>query len=143
MRGGLGSPNIDSRHGGMLPRELHAALHAPSLQATVPDLEFAHAVLVLDCEPVDDAPILDLRIRKGVRRNGVKLAVASPRPSSLDARANVVARYAPGAGEAFCVALNAALGGSGIVEELADAAGADASEIQALADCCPPPAPTS
>ena len=44
----------------------------PALQATVPDLEFAHAVLVLDCEPVDDAPILDLRIRKGVRRNGVQ-----------------------------------------------------------------------
>ena len=37
----------------------------------------AHAVLVLDCDPIDDAPILDLRLRKGVRRNGVRLAVAS------------------------------------------------------------------
>ena len=74
MRGALGSNHIDSRAGGTLPRELHAALHAPALQATVPDLEFAHAVLVLDCEPVDDAPVLDLRIRKGVRRNGVQLA---------------------------------------------------------------------
>ena len=52
----------------------------PSLQATVPDLEFAHAVLVLDCEPVDDMPIVDLRIRKGVRRNRVKLAVATEPP---------------------------------------------------------------
>jgi NADH-quinone oxidoreductase subunit G len=144
MRGGLSSPNLDSRQGGMLPRALHAALHAPSLQATVPDLEFAHAVLVIDCEPVDDAPILDLRIRKGVRRNGVQLAIASSRPSSLDANAQVVARYAPGAGEAFCVALNAALaesdagpgsaGRHGIVEELADAAGADAAEIRTLAE---------
>ncbi len=134
MRGGLGSANVDSRHGGTLPRELHAALHTPTLQAAVPDLEFAHAVLVLDCEPVDDAPILDLRIRKGVRRNRVKLAVASSRPSSLDPNATVIARYAPGAAEAFCAALNAALGGNGVVEELAEAAGADASEVRALAE---------
>jgi len=134
MRTALGSPHVDSRHGGMLPRELHAALHSPSLQAVVPDLEYAHAVLVLDCEPVDDAPVLDLRIRKGVRRNGVQLAIASSRPSALDSNATVVARYAPGAGEAFCAALNAALGGGGTVDELAAAAGADAAQIGALAE---------
>jgi len=132
-RAALGSPHIDSRTGGPLPRELHAALHTPSLQAAVPDLEFAHAVLVLDCEPIDDAPILDLRIRKGVRRNGVKLAIATSRPSSLDPSAHAVARFAPGAGEAFCAALSAALGGGGIVEELASAAGADPDEVHALA----------
>jgi NADH-quinone oxidoreductase subunit G len=134
VRAALGSAHIDSRTGGSLPRELHAALHTPALQATVPDLEFAHAVLVLDCEPVDDAPVLDLRIRKGVRRNRVKLAVATSRPSSLDPNAQAVARFAPGAAEAFCAALNAALGGSGIVEELATAAGADAAEVRALAN---------
>src|ERR687894_1756642 len=133
VRGALGSANVDSRFGGSLPRELHAALGSPALQATVPDLEFAHAVLVLDCEPVDDAPILDLRIRKGVRRNRVKLAVATSRPSSLDLSATAIVRFAPGAGEAFCAALNAALGGTGVIAELADAAGADADEIQALA----------
>jgi NADH-quinone oxidoreductase subunit G len=134
VRAGLGSQNLDSRHGGSLPRELHAALHSPALQATVPDLEFAHAVLVLDCEPVDDAPVLDLRIRKGVRRNRMKLAVATSRPSSLDANARAVVRFAPGGAEAFCAALNAALGGSGVLEELADAAGADAAEVRALAE---------
>ncbi len=133
VRAALGSENLDSRTGGSLPRELHAALHSPALQATVPDLEFAHAVLVLDCEPVDDAPVIDLRIRKGVRRNRVKLAVATSRPSSLDPNAHAVVRYAPGAAEAFCCALNAALGGGGVVEELADAAGADAGEVRALA----------
>jgi NADH-quinone oxidoreductase subunit G len=133
MRGALKSSHLDSRSGGILPRELHAALHSPALQASVPDLEFAHAVLVLDCEPVDDAPVLDLRIRKGVRRNAVNLAVATSRPSSLDPNAAAVARFAPGAAEAFCCALNAALGGSGVVDELAVAAGADAAEVRALA----------
>ena len=46
----------------------------------VPDIEFAHTVLLVGCEPLDDAPILDLRIRKGVRRNGVKLAIAQRPP---------------------------------------------------------------
>ena len=32
---------------------------------------------MLGCEPLDDAPIFDLRIRKGVRRHGVKLAIAT------------------------------------------------------------------
>jgi NADH-quinone oxidoreductase subunit G len=134
MRGGLSSSHLDSRTGGTLSLDLHAALHAPERQACVADLEFAHAVLVLDCEPVDDAPVLDLRIRKGVRRNAVKLAVATSRPSSLDLNAAAVARFAPGAGEAFCAALNAALGGErAVVAELAVAAGADAAEIEALA----------
>jgi NADH-quinone oxidoreductase subunit G len=105
MREGLDSHDIDSREGDTVPLELARALAAPSLQATVPDLEFAHAVLVLGCEPLDEAPIFDLRIRKGVRRNGVKLAVATARPSALDPNASVVTRYAPGSEAAFIAAL--------------------------------------
>ena len=93
----LGSRDIDSRAGGTLPLGLHRALSAPDLQAAVGDLDYAHAVLVLDTEPVDDAPILDLRIRKGVRRGGVKLFVATSRQSSLDERAAQSLRFAPGA----------------------------------------------
>ncbi|MCW2991743.1 MAG: nuoG, partial [Solirubrobacterales bacterium] len=114
--------------------DLAAALAHPSLQATVPDLEFAHAVLLLDTELVDDMPILDLRVRKGIRRNGVRLAVASARPSSLDPNATAVARFAPGAGEAFLAALNAALGGGGTLAELAQAAGTTAEAVQGIAD---------
>jgi NADH-quinone oxidoreductase subunit G len=97
-------------------------------------------VLVLDCEPVDDMPIVDLRIRKGVRRRGVKLAVATSRPSSLDANAKLRTRFAPGAGEALLAALDAALGVAAgearrdEVGRLAEAAGAEAGAIHALAD---------
>ena len=112
MREGLGSPDLDSRPGGdAAARRCTARWPRPALQATVPDLEFAHTVLVLDCEPVDDVPILDLRIRKGVRRHGVKLAVATSRPSSLDANAAASLRFAPGGGEAFLLALSAARAG--------------------------------
>ncbi len=77
MREGLGSPHLDSRDGGTLPVELWRALTEPSLQAKVSDLEFAHAVLVLEANPIEDAPILDLRLRKGARRHGMKLVPAT------------------------------------------------------------------
>ncbi len=73
MREGLGSPHLDSRPAGLLPLELHRALAEPALQAKVSDLEFAHAVLVIGTNPIEDAPILDLRLRKGVRRHGMAL----------------------------------------------------------------------
>jgi NADH-quinone oxidoreductase subunit G len=107
---------------------------APGAQATVADLEFAHSVLVLDCEPVDDMPIVDLRIRKGVRRHGVELAVATSRPSSLDPNAATTLRFAPGDGEAFLLALSAAfdLGKRSEAERLAQAAGLGFDALRAL-----------
>jgi NADH-quinone oxidoreductase subunit G len=127
-----GSPNLDSGDGAGPVREALLALGDPALQATVSDLEFAHTVLVLGTEPVDDAPILDLRLRKGVRRHRVKLAVATPRPSSLDANAVLSVRYAPGGEAAFVAALSAAFYG-GAVGEPARAAGADPKAIVELA----------
>jgi len=111
LREQLGSPHLDSRRAGALPLALHRALGDPRLQATVSDLEFAHAVLVLDGEPMNDAPIFDLRLRKGARRNGLKLAVASPYASSLDANAALSVRYQPGDAAAFIAALAAAVAG--------------------------------
>jgi NADH-quinone oxidoreductase subunit G len=123
LRVGLDSADIDSRAAGSVPLELARALAAPALQATVPDIEFAHTVVVLGCEPLDDAPILDLRIRKGVRRRGVKLVVATARPSALDANAQQTLRYAPGGEAAFLTELESALA----------AGGGGSSELDALA----------
>src|ERR671929_1194473 len=92
----LGSGALASRPGGELPLDAARALASPALQASIPDLEFAHAVLVLDVDPIDAAPVLDLRIRKGARRNHVAVAVASARPTALDAQAKGVLRFAPG-----------------------------------------------
>jgi NADH-quinone oxidoreductase subunit G len=133
LREGLGSPHLDSRRAGTLALDLHRALGAPELQARTSDLEFAHTVLVLDTEPVNDAPIFDLRLRKGVRRHGLKLAVASPHPSSLDAGAAMSLRYEPGAGAAFAAAIAAALAGHESVERLAREAGVDAQGVRDMA----------
>ncbi|ADB49586.1 NADH-quinone oxidoreductase subunit NuoG [Conexibacter woesei] len=133
VREGLKSPHLDSRSGASVPLETQQALAAPALQATIPDLEFAHTVLVLGTDPIDDVASLDLRIRKGVRRNGVRLAVATSRPSALDQNAKLWLRYAPGAEHAFVAALEAALTGADGVEALCDAADADPKALAALA----------
>ena len=101
LRDGLSSPHLDSRSAGTLPLHLHRALADPRLQATVSDLEFAHTVLVLACDPVADAPILDLRLRKGVRRHGLKLVHASA--EDLRLRGEEVARQLSAAGEEVVV----------------------------------------
>jgi NADH-quinone oxidoreductase subunit G len=101
LREGLGSPHVDSRACGALPLELARALAEPRLQAKVSDLEFAHAVLLLDCEPLHDAPILDLRLRKGVRRHGLKLERFSG--EDLDALREGAMRLAREAGEELVI----------------------------------------
>ena len=128
LREALGSNDLDCSPFGSRAREELAALADPGLQASTPDLDWAHAVLVLDCEPVDDAPILDLRLRKGVRRNRVQLAVATSRPSTLDPNADVSLRYAPGRGGQFAAALAAAVAGEP-VDELAAASGATPDDV--------------
>jgi NADH-quinone oxidoreductase subunit G len=109
MREGLASCEIDSRPA-TVELGLQRALADPALQASVPDLEFAHTVLVLGTEPLDEIPILELRIRKGVRRHGARLAIATARPSALDPEAALSIRYAPGEETAFLAALEAAFG---------------------------------
>ena len=117
----LGTADIDSRTYDASGRDATLALNDPALQATVADLEFAHSVLVLGVEPVDDMPILDLRIRKGVRRHRVNLSVATSRPSTLDANAKQVVRFAPG-DEARAAALlaDALAPGADAPEQLAE-----------------------
>jgi NADH-quinone oxidoreductase subunit G len=136
VRDALGSASIDSSPYGSRTRADLVALADPRLQASVPDIEFAHTVLVLDCEPVDDAPILDLRIRKGVRRQRTKLCVATSRPSSLDPNGTSL-RFAPGRGGAFAAALAAELSGAGTAggaDDLDRAAAAAGTTADAVRD---------
>jgi NADH-quinone oxidoreductase subunit G len=132
LRNGLGSQHVSSGPhvgGGPLAR----ALARVDLSARVSDIDHADAILVLDTELVDEAPILDLRVRKAVRRNGARLVVASSRPSTLDGAAAAALRFAPGASEATLAALAAALGSpradAGGVEDLAQSARAEAGFI--------------
>src|SRR5215211_168557 len=118
LRTGLGSPHVTS---GPDPAPTHTrALARVDLSARVSDIDHADAILVLDTELVDEAPILDLRVRKAVRLGGARLVTATSRPSTLDGAASAALRFAPGASEAALGALASALGSTRAGGELDD-----------------------
>ena len=122
LREALGSPHVDSRPARGASREELAALAQPRRSAKVRDIDGADAILVLGVDPLHGSPILDLRVRKAVRRHGARLAVATDRPTALDGGAAAVARYAPGEAAAFLADLWAALDGAdNPAREVADA----------------------
>jgi NADH-quinone oxidoreductase subunit G len=112
LREGLGSAHVDSRPSRGPGREALVRLAQPSLSAAVSDIDAAEVILVLGTDPLHSSPILDLRIRKAIRRNGARLAVATERPTPLDGGAEAIARYAPGEGAHFLSELAAAVGGA-------------------------------
>jgi NADH-quinone oxidoreductase subunit G len=108
VREALGSPHVESRIAGAPSRETQLRLAQPELSAQVRDIDGADAILVVGADPLHSSPILDLRIRKAMRRNGAKLVVATDRPTTLDGGADAVNRYAPGNATSFLAALAAA-----------------------------------
>ena len=80
-------PHVDSRVSrGPGPRDAASRFAQPELGARVRDIDAADAILVLGTDPLHSSPILDLRIRKAMRRNGARLAVATDRPTAARRR---------------------------------------------------------
>ncbi|MBS1885310.1 MAG: molybdopterin-dependent oxidoreductase, partial [Actinobacteria bacterium] len=150
VRQGLHSPHLDSRPAAGPGIDTILDLAQPEVQATVADIDEADVILVLGTDPMQTSPILDLRIRKAIRRNGARLAVATERPTALDGGAEAIARYAPGQAAYFISELTKALGGADTIatplaESLRDAGkvvvvwgerigAAGTTELVALAD---------
>jgi NADH-quinone oxidoreductase subunit G len=109
LREALGSPHVDSGGGRAVDRGLWLDLARPEISARTSDIDEADAILVVGADPIHEMPIVDLRIRKAIRRGGARLAVASARPTALDGGAAEAARYAPGDAAAFCADLASAL----------------------------------
>jgi NADH-quinone oxidoreductase subunit G len=112
VRGALHSPHIDSRPAAGPEIDTILRLDRPEVQAKVTDIDEADVILVLGTDPMQSSPILDLRIRKAIRRNGARLVVATERPTALDGGAEAIARFAPGQASYFVGALTAAVGGA-------------------------------
>jgi len=127
VRGALGSNDIDSRPAEGPDLDTILDLARPERQAAVADIDEADVILVLGTDPMQSSPILDLRIRKAIRRNGARLVVATERPTALDGGAEAIARYAPGEAGYFVRELTRALDGeetiaTPLAESLRDAA---------------------
>ncbi|HET9199254.1 MAG TPA: NADH-quinone oxidoreductase subunit NuoG [Solirubrobacterales bacterium] len=112
VREALGSPHLDSRPSRGPKAQVLRRLAEPAISAKVRDIDEADAILVLGTDPLHSSPILDLRVRKAIRRNGAKLVVATERPTALDGGAEAIARYAPGQAAHFVAELARAIGGA-------------------------------
>jgi NADH-quinone oxidoreductase subunit G len=112
VREALGSANVDSRPSRGPEATVLRQLAQPAISAKVSEIDEADAILVLGTDPLHSSPILDLRVRKAVRRHGAKLVVATERPTALDGGAEAIARYAPGQATHFVSELASAIGGS-------------------------------
>jgi len=112
LREALGSADLDSRQSRGPSRGAVVRLSQPALTARVRDIDDADVILVAGTEPMHSAPILDLRVRKAIRRNGARLVLATERPTTLDGGAEAIARYAPGGATHFLSELAAAVGGT-------------------------------
>ncbi len=111
LREALRSPHVDSRPAGGPGRETIVGLAQPAVSAKVAEIDGADAILVLGTDPLHSSPILDLRVRKAIRRNGARLVVATERPTALDGGAEAIARFAPGQAPHFVEQLGRAVGG--------------------------------
>ena len=120
QRGGLPGPAHHARGARLAARRLAplarprrarrwSASPSPSSRPGSATSTTPSAILVVGTDPLHSSPILDLRIRKAIRRNGAKLAVATDRPTTLDGGAEAVARYAPGGADAFLAELASCL----------------------------------
>ena len=76
------------------------------------DIDAADSILVVGADLLHEMPILDLRVRKAIRRENTRTAVATERPTTLDGGAEETARYAPGDAAAFLWTLASELGDS-------------------------------
>jgi NADH-quinone oxidoreductase subunit G len=112
LRDALGSGDLDSRPSRGPKADVLRRLAEPNVSAKVRDIDEADAILVLGTDPLHSSPILDLRVRKAIRRNGAKLVVATERPTALDGGAEAIARYAPGQAAHFTSELAVAIGGA-------------------------------
>jgi NADH-quinone oxidoreductase subunit G len=110
VRRALGAADVDVGWRGAAPdREQLLELGQPELAPRVADIDAAKAILVIGTDPLHEMPILDLRIRKAVRRGGARLAISSERPTALDDGAEVISRW----GAALTPGLAAELGADG------------------------------
>ena len=152
LRAGLGTNNVDHYHGRFPAIERNGL---PWVWTdSIAGLEQAEVIVLLGTETYQRQPIIDLRIRRAIRK-GTRVYVVTPEPARLDRLAAGVIRYS--AGETAAVAralLSIVLGESltrgdfaaqraasvaslkqtlGDTEGLATSAGADLESLRTLA----------
>ncbi len=89
MRTTIGTNNVDHRDGSAVAATSHGI---PAIR----QLTTADAIVLLGFDPSEEAPVLDLTIKRAARRRGVKLLIAHPRQIELTRYPGQYLGYRPG-----------------------------------------------
>jgi NADH-quinone oxidoreductase subunit G len=110
----LGTNNVDARawDGGDAERAVDELVAASPLDVTYQGLERAGAIVVVDLDPHEEAPILWTRLRAAALRRGVPVVAVGSRPGRLTELATVVPTL-PGGQAAALAALGRREGEAG------------------------------
>lgn len=89
MRAMIGTNNVDHRDGAAVAATSHG-------MSAIRQLSTADTIVLLGFDPSEEAPVLELAIKRAARRRGVKLLIAHPRRIELTRYPGQYLGYRPG-----------------------------------------------
>jgi NADH-quinone oxidoreductase chain G len=98
------------------------------------DVETSDLVVLIASDPTEELPILDLRLKKAMTRQGVEMIVLNDQQTLMDKYATLSMRYNTGSDGAVLAGLNALLQGQSAGSDLESTVGISSSQLQSVAD---------
>ncbi len=98
------------------------------------DVETSDLVVLIASDPTEELPILDLRLKKAVERQGTEMIVLNDQQTLMDKYAALSVRYNIGSDGALLAGLNAVLQGQSAGSDLESATGVASSQLQLVAE---------
>ncbi len=127
FRVNLGTNNIDHKTYSDTPG-------LPVAHFDLLDVETSDLVVLIASDPTEELPILDLRLKKAMTRQGVAMVVLNDQQTLMDKYATLSLRYNIGSDGAVLAGLNASLQGQSAGSELENKTGVSADQLKALAE---------
>ncbi|MEE9498637.1 MAG: molybdopterin-dependent oxidoreductase, partial [Nitrospinaceae bacterium] len=98
------------------------------------DVETSNLVVLIASDPTEELPILDLRLKKAMTRQGVEMIVLNDQQTLMDKYATQSLRYNVGSDGAVLAGLNAALQGQSVGSDLENKTGVSADQLNTLTE---------
>ena len=127
FRQNLGTNNIDHKTYADTP-----GLPVPHFDLL--DVETSDLVVLIASDPTEELPILDLRLKKAVERQGVKMVVLNDQQTLMDKYATQSLRYNIGSDNAVLAGLNAALQGQSAGSDVESKTGIPTDQLKTVAE---------
>jgi NADH-quinone oxidoreductase chain G len=127
FRMNLGTNNIDHKTYADTPG-------LPVAHFDLLDVETSNLVVLIASDPTEELPILDLRLKKAMTRQGVEMIVLNDQQTLMDKYATQSLRYNVGSDGAVLAGLNAALQGQSVGSDLENKTGVSTDQLNTLTE---------